>query len=369
MNKFLYLTKAVEATIYEEGLLNGNIFINPSNQNFHKKMIETLSLIDSTTVISFNHVKSTTNSSYNYVHLNTNKLKKYTSGSKQYIKQIESLSSYTHCFFDPLNVEILLVAKRIMNKYKNIKMIPIITDNPENITNTSRLYRFITRKILKTFNYYICLNEELNNLFNTQNKSNITLHGIAQNIDEVEPIKNKKEYYFFGGALYEMYGIVDLITSFIQLNDSSIELLIAGHGPLVDYIEAISTTVPNVKYIGLLSPNTISTYIKGSIAVINPRPINEKIDKESIPSKLIDYLYSMTPVISTTNYYLYNEFKECAIWYDNNDGNTLLSCLKKFSTMESKQLKKMARDAYKICNNKYSTIATSIQIKTYLDSL
>ena len=77
-----------------------------------------------------------------------------------------------------------------------------------------------------------------------------------------DPISN---YYFFGGALYERYGVKRLVDAF-RASSSKHKLVIAGDGPLASYIDKISSDDTRILYLGSVSHDRVVSYETNSIA-------------------------------------------------------------------------------------------------------
>ena len=89
--------------------------------------------------------------------------------------------------------------------------------------------------------------------------------------------------------------------------------------------------------------------MRNSIANINPRPLDKKLDEESVPSKLIEYLSVGTPVISTKYPKLYSLFKDDVTWIDGNDQLSMKIALESYDfSKQEEHLKKAATARRKV---------------------
>jgi glycosyltransferase involved in cell wall biosynthesis len=85
--------------------------------------------------------------------------------------------------------------------------------------------------------------------------------------------------------------------------------------------------------------------MRNSIANINPRPLDLKMDNESVPSKLLEYLSIGTPVISTKYPKLYSTFKDDVSWIDGNNIEDMRFALEKYDVSNQEQYLKKAATA------------------------
>ena len=104
-----------------------------------------------------------------------------------------------------------------------------------------------------------------------------------------------------------------------------------------------------ILYLSQLSKEKNTAYLRNSIANINPRPLNAKLDRESVPSKLLEYLSIGTPVISTKYPKFYGLFKDDVTWIDGNDVESLRIALESYDyANQEKYLKKAATARRKV---------------------
>lgn len=103
----------------------------------------------------------------------------------------------------------------------------------------------------------------------------------------------------FSGGLYEYNGIVNLINAFKTINNDRLRLSVYGEGPLKEFVVKSVSEDSRVVYCGNVSNHEMLKIQQEAGILINPRPINEPISLYTFPSKLIEYMLSGTPVITT----------------------------------------------------------------------
>ena len=366
--KVIYLTSSMDEKEYARLLRNTMFPPNPSNQNFHSRYIELLSkYYDDISVISlrpFNKkiypykneldrsIKVFDNVEYVYleVGLKQSRSMKY----KAIYNAIDARykDSRTIILVDPLNLSLAKAAFDFKKKY-NALTVAFLTDNPKNISGTSWLFSQLHKKYVKQHDGYIALTESLNKLFNVNNKPHIQIEGVSEDFIKYDS-PQVSEYFFFGGALYEKYGVMDLINAFKEIdNKEYIDLVIAGHGPLSEQIEYIATKNRHIKFVATISKEEMAQYEQYAIACINPRRKDPKLDSESIPSKVIEYASNKALIISTYNDKLYDIFEDNIIYYHTPDElkDVLHNVLK---NREDKNFKKNVDSNYKVIKENYS---------------
>lgn len=125
------------------------------------------------------------------------------------------------------------------------------------------------------------INEDsiLNNVYNRKRKENFNI--------------------VYAGSLIEYNSINILIDSVKCLNEYKVYLDIYGDGPLKKTVIDASEKYSNIDYHGLVDNKEISKAIESADLLINLRDTQNYISKFAFPSKLIQYMASGVPVLST----------------------------------------------------------------------
>lgn len=203
---------------------------------------------------------------------------------------------------DVLNISSSIGAL-IVSKVFNTKSVAIITDMPSDIySNRRKTLVKINNLLINSFDSYILLTEQMNELVNRNNKPYIVLEGHVdkqmENYDLPVIIENKK-ICIYAGMIAKKYGIGNLVEGFLIANVPNTELHIFGEGDYKNELKIICAKYKNIKYFGNM-PNTeiIEREINATL-LINPRPTHERFTRYSFPSKNMEYMVSGTPVLTT----------------------------------------------------------------------
>ena len=327
----LVFSSAMRQSDFAKYQQDAKIKPNPSNQNFYYKLIKALAINNNVSVVSHrplvkgmfkkNDFEDETvmdgNIKFYYTANKPSKvykvLKEKSSIEKSAKQAIEDfLSNDFIIVTDTLRLNLLKAAKKIAKQY-NVKIVGMLTDNPMNISGGYNFVKVRQKREASTLDGYLSLTQGLVDTFNP-NVPSYVFEGLVMEEDEgkKDPIFN---YFYFGGSLYERYGVKTLVDAFRKSNVKA-KLVIAGSGPLDKYIEQAAEDDYRILYLSQLSKEKNIAYMQYSIANINPRPLDPQIDNESVPSKLLEYLSIGTPVISTKYPKLYSTFKDDVSWID-----------------------------------------------------
>lgn len=167
--------------------------------------------------------------------------------------------------------------------------------------------------LIKSFDKHICLNSSFAVKFSLSNY--VVVPGISSSdiiksaydyIDSVStdilPDSFSSSYPFvltFAGNLTSDNGVPLLIKILPFLSDLDVKLNIIGKGPLLDLLQ---TKISKFSFVTLyqdLSRSEILDILTNSHLLLHPRPVDSPVTRFSFPSKLIEYLSSGTPVLST----------------------------------------------------------------------
>ena len=107
-----------------------------------------------------------------------------------------------------------------------------------------------------------------------------------------------KNAIMYAGALFEKFGLRMLLDAFHDL-DGNYEFWLFGNGDMEKDIEQFSLNDPRIKYFGNRPNNEILEFEKKAKLLVNPRFSNNEFTKYSFPSKLMEYMSSGTPVLTT----------------------------------------------------------------------
>ncbi len=107
-----------------------------------------------------------------------------------------------------------------------------------------------------------------------------------------------KKVIFYAGGVNRSYGVVELVEGF-KRSGSSCELWLCGRGDLEEYLMSEARINQSIKYLGFLPPAQVHAIQRHAAILALTRDPAEKYTRYSFPSKLLEYLSSGVPVMST----------------------------------------------------------------------
>lgn len=223
--------------------------------------------------------------------------------------------------YDASFVSVMPKLKKMTKRY-HIKTIGIFADiydymydverKSNKLSIIKKIYRKKMRKVYNTTDAYVFLTKFMDKIINKTNKPYIIMEGIVSLEKNINNIKSeekiiKQNKVIYAGGLYEEYGIKNLVEAFKLIKNDNYELHIYGHGNLESYIKNIKNN--NIKYFGMIDNEIIKKKEKEATLLVNPRFTDKEYTKYSFPSKILEYMCSGTPVLTTDLQGMPDEYK------------------------------------------------------------
>lgn len=378
--RIIYFTTACQKEDYISFSENWRASLNTSIQNLHNRLIRSLAISHEVDVISVRPFSrklcklkmlpsSTTQEgriTWHYLEIKRNKLFRFISARKQ-ARKIVSKLNLKDCIVltDTLNPYLLSSSTSIARKY-DLPIIGVCNNTPSGIHDTGRSYTTFLHSLADDLSGYITLTPGLNELFNVNNRANLTIEGVLEDKFKEMSVGEYGKYILYYGSLEEKYGVYDLIKAFIELNNPDINLVIAGYHGNNEKINKLVKDQRNIRFLGMISNDLVLSLENGSLFNINPRPYSEDYDRYLIPSNVIDYLGSDSLTVSVKNSRLRPYFENDAIWLDSNDKEDLIKGMNQVLNMGDDKKKAIIKKANVNVNKLYSMPAINRKVILFL---
>lgn len=249
---------------------------------------------------------------------------------------------------------------------KNIKTVGIITDLPHFLVNgknvtKDKISSYLGLTVMRKFDYYVLLTEEMNKIVNKKNKPYTVIEGVVDlTADKTCVAKNDKKICFYAGAISKKYGIELLVKAFLKADFENSELHIYGAGDFAEELKKIQREHSNIKYFGIVSNDEILKLEKQATLLVNPRPCeNAEFTKYSFPSKNLEYMLSGTPLITTKLPGMPKEYYPHVYLIEEETEEYLAEMLKKILSLNADELEKKGKEAQRfVLENKNNVLQT-----------
>ncbi len=242
--------------------------------------------------------------------------------------------------------------------WPNNKIISFVPDMPSFMFSYSKtklsfkkiltpVYIFFIGKLIGIIDSYVFITEQMKELF--KNKRYIVIEGFIDNntkIIESSTLKTNKKVLMYSGSLYEKFGIKLLLDAFIGL-EGNYELWLFGSGDMVDEIKRVSQIDKRVVFYGNRPNDEVLKHQSIANILINPRFSHHDFTKYSFPSKLMEYMSSGTPVLTTKLPGIPKEYDQFFYYIKTEDVDGFKKSIKELLDTDQDVLDEFAQNAKK----------------------
>lgn len=210
------------------------------------------------------------------------------------------------------NVSQMGAAIDLKKKYSNLIVAPIVTDLIDNAMDFAANHSLLKclqvkleakgeKKLFPNVDKYILLTSQMTDCIPEAKGKYIVVEGIASEESIISHTEIKKDdeirTLLYTGTFQEFGGVKFLIEAFRKTTNPKFRLVLCGNGVLKEYVEKSSKEDARIVYKGRLERTEIIKLQQKATLLINPRRPNGGITKYSFPSKTMEYMASMTPMI------------------------------------------------------------------------
>lgn len=309
----VYVSPAIAPSDYSNYVKNGVIRSGAQSQKFNSLLIEGLS--------SFNKVSAISNPPFINKRIEIKGFEQRVGNIRYFsigahsgrIRKILNFIDMRRCFrkidkdniqyiiCDSIDVQASLTAY-LYAKKNNIPIIAIVTDIPQFMCSGKMdIYGKISDYLMKKYDAYILLTEAMNSVVNLQHKPYMIMEGVcsANNVDFVRTKQNKRFTVVFTGNVSEDNNLGNLLMAFSDSRLANVDLHIYGSGSYEAKVIAASSENNNIFYHGMVPIEESVNAQRNADLLINPRSPRASFAEYSFPSKLMEYMISGVPVLTT----------------------------------------------------------------------
>ena len=192
---------------------------------------------------------------------------------------------------------------------KKITQTVIIPDIPSMVTamdKQSKLKGMILKyrnkqsmKMVCSSNGLVLLTEAMMDFINRP-MPHIVMEGLVdvESMDiSIDERSSKKEVILYTGTLRKIFGVMNLVQAFQNVNQDEVELWICGSGDSAEAIMEAASRDSRIHFLGLVDSQTALKMQRYATILVNPRTSDGEYTKYSFPSKTMEYLLSGKSVI------------------------------------------------------------------------
>ena len=285
----------------------------------------------------------------------------------------DELTIITHSFY-PTSFSAI---KKLKRRFK-VKVYTIIPDLPDfaysNLNRKNKLlammwkrFNNMKQKLKAVPDGYVCFSEHQRNYLDRE-KPYVVMEGFAD-VDYIDSVPSAsldpdKKILVYAGALKKAYGVDALVDAFKETSDKSSELWLYGDGESKEYVT--SSGDERIKYKGCVSRDEVVAIEKSAYALINPRPSEEEYAKCSFPSKLLEYMASGTPILTTRLESMPEDYLDKLIFIEEASKDGIKLALEALLGGSSRDIKDLGARAEEFVRNQKNPTAQAKKILQFI---
>lgn len=249
---------------------------------------------------------------------------------------------------DSLNIAQCLGAFRA-RLLSGIKVAAIVTDlhemsNYETASLKYKAAREVSKRYMRSFDCYVLLTEQMNERVNRGRKPYIVMEGICDEaFTHAQNTGGGIRRLFYAGGRPQKDGADMLVRAFRRLEDPNLSLDI--YGPTTGLKEAEGNADARVRYHGIVENSRIVAEERRADLLINPRPNTGEYTKYSFPSKIMEYMASGSPLVSTRLAGIPEEYYDYIYTFDQCTEDEYYAVLKGILDADPEDVKKKGEEA------------------------
>lgn len=193
----------------------------------------------------------------------------------------------------------------LAGRYGKKSMLVLADFSPEESCGTifRKLYARMQLKSVQQYDAVIGLSENTQKYVRSGQKFICMEGGIDKGVydyfNRQHTVQGGKLRYMYAGILEKVTGIDLLLKAFLDTESRGYELWISGKGSLLPMVLEAAAKDRRIRYLGCVPYQDYLRNLNDADVLVNPRNMNFLENANNFPSKIMEYLATGKPVIST----------------------------------------------------------------------
>jgi len=235
-----------------------------------------------------------------------------------------------------------LLAAQVYRRVLGIPVVTILTDPPGVVLPTDsrlvaglkQLDRAVVRWLLRGQDGVIALTTALADHY-APGAPVLVMEGIVSALPQTPAVTGvgadvaPQATIVYAGGLSRAYGVDRLVEAVLRLPETNVRLKLFGRGELEALVSQLAAGDPRVEPPRFTDRSEIlHSYAKADV-LVQPRPVEQDFVRYSFPSKLMEYLASGTPVVTTRLPGIPADYSDHVEWADPDDADGLSEAIRR----------------------------------------
>jgi len=163
--------------------------------------------------------------------------------------------------------------------------------------------------------------------------------------DKARDIDQDRITFVYTGSLEKRYGVDKIVEAFLMMEDDLAILEIYGRGSYEEELKAIYQMTQKVRYHGFVSQEEAVLVQRRADFLIDARSPEDEYVRYSFPSKILEYMLSGTPVLTTILPGMPEDYRDYVIPLENNDPVTIRNAVAEAIKLDKQKRAEIGRRA------------------------
>ena len=219
------------------------------------------------------------------------------------------------------------VAAWWVKKRRGVPIACLLADPPVETRDTrSRItsaplaaYNWWTRRLLSAVDQVIALTPEAARTYAPQARAMVVDGAVPARLFADLPGRSavqQEKTILFTGALTSYNGIAEIVAAMHLVTNPSAVLHIYGGGPMADFVRESARNSNRIVYHGKIDSSLIPKLQREAFLLVNPRQIDHPVSNVTFPSKMLEYMASGTPVLTTRLRSISSDYEDLVYFAD-----------------------------------------------------
>ncbi|CAN5652727.1 hypothetical protein BH23GEM9_BH23GEM9_22640 [soil metagenome] len=203
--------------------------------------------------------------------------------------------------FSPFSLPVLAAARLL-----GAKAVAVVADTPHGLYEFRRARGLLERldfavqvRIIQRFDGVVALTPHISEDFAAGRPSLLLEGGIDEALDPPDAPLAEGPVCMFSGTLNRVNGVSLMLDGFALVDDPRARLWVFGGGELQDAVREAARRDSRITYFGIKPNAEVRRRQQEAMLLINPRYSNNVLTRYTFPSKLLEYMASGRPVLTT----------------------------------------------------------------------
>lgn len=255
----------------------------------------------------------------------------------------------------------LSYALALISKVRKIPFVSIITDFPEFVTDNS-LFNFLAYQSIRLSDGYILMTDQM-----IERLDGLKPYRVIEGMTDMKfvpsiksALNHERKQCLYAGNLSVSNGIAMLNEAFKNIPEADLHLYGTG-----DFANELSRqNISNIHYHGIVKNEVVVLKQMEMDLLINPRPTKQEFTLYSFPSKLMEYMLSGTPALTTRLRGITSEYENCMYYFDEETSEGFEKKIREVLNKNESELAEFGRNAQLFVMNHKTN---QIQMRKLLD--